>query len=237
MNDLTQEEVSERFPVPAAEPTQNELAAANEEQSIALLPPDAEISGDYIVSLETGEVYGFASKPEFAEIKTDEDAYWVLNRLNQAESRALAARVREEAILENCKKMRAVEDGIVKWLRTVYETQLTEWAKTQLVGKKAKSVNTPFGKVGFRAVGGGIKAVDPNLAERWASEYDPDAVKVVREFQISKISDATKELIQRVHRGEHILKEELEAANGIRAAFHVAEPVDKGYVDTGVKLK
>lgn len=236
MNDLLQqEEASERFPVTAE--TGTELATVNEEQPIQLLPDDAEVSGDYIVSLETGEVYGFATKPEFAEIKTDEDAYWVLSRLNKAESRALAARVQEEAILENCRKMRAVEESIVKWLRTVYEGQLAEWAKVQLAGKKVKSVKTPFGTVGFRSSGGGIKVTDPNLAERWASEYDPDAVKVVREFQISKISDATKDLIQRVSRGDAVWDPEKEAAEGVKAAFYVAEPVEKSYVDTGVKLK
>jgi len=226
---LLEEQESERFPT-------TETTTA-EEQSVELLPSDAEISGDYIVNLETGEVYGFAAKPEFSEIKTDENAYWVLDRINQAEARLAAAKIREEAVLENCRRMRATEEAIVKWLRTVYEGQLIEWAKPQLAGKKAKSVKTPFGAVGFRASGGGIKVTDPTLAERWASEFEPDAVKVERTFQISKISDETKDLIMRIHRGDPIWDNEKEAAEGIRTAFRVDEPVDKGYVDTGVKFK
>jgi hypothetical protein len=218
------EETSERFPA----------IVSTEEAAIQALPEDASVDGDYIVSLDTGEVYGFATRPEFQEIATDENAYWVLERIQRAEADMAAAIIRTRAVIENCRRMEAVQRNIVTYLRTVYENQLTEWAKPKLTGK-VKSVKTPFGTVGFRASGGGLKVLDATAAERWASEFDPDAVKVTREFQITKAAPATKELITRVLGGE-VTPDDEEAADGIRAAFIVKEAENKGYVDTGVKL-
>jgi hypothetical protein len=218
------EETSERFPA----------IVSTEEAAIQALPEDASVDGDYIVSLETGEVYGFATRPEFQEIATDENAYWVLERIQRAEADMTAAIIRTRAVIENCRRMESVQRNIVTYLRTVYENQLTEWARPKLTGK-AKSIKTPFATVGFRASGGGLKVLDATAAERWASEFDPDAVKVTREFQITKAAPATKELITRVLGGEVAPGDE-EAADGIRAAFIVKEAENKGYVDTGVKL-
>ena len=238
------EEPSERFPVEDmtgktltyegvywSEPA-TEIVPA--EESVVLLPEDATIHGDYILNPETGEVYGFAEKPEFSEIKTDENAYWVLERIQRAEADLAAKVLTTRAVIENCRKMEAEQRNIVSWLRTVYENQLLEWVKPQLTGK-AKSVKTPFATVGFRASGGGLKVADPTAAERWASEFDPDAVKVTREFQITKAAAHTKELITRVLSGE-ATPDDQEAADGIRAAFVIKEAENKGYVDTGVKV-
>ena len=240
------EEPSDRFPVPAetedmtgktvtyegvytkgSEPAETETA-------IIALPEEAEIYGDYILNAETGEVYGFAKRPEFQEITSDENAYWALDKIQKAEADMAAAILRTRAVLENCRRMEAAQRNIVNWLRTVYEGQLTEWAKPKLTGK-TKSVKTPFGTVGFRASGGGLKVLDATAAERWASEFDPDAVKVERTFLITKAAAETKEYITRVLSGE-TTPDEQEAADGIRAAFVIKEAENKGYVDTGVKI-
>lgn len=191
----------------------------------------------FVIDEETGEVVGIVDKPKDFAITNDAEAYWALERILQAEAALAATVLAEKAVVENYARMRAAEARKVAWLTDVFSDQLLAWAKPQFKGKE-KSVKTPFGVVGFRALPGAGSVIikDPVAAERWASEYDPDAVKVTREIKIKSLDGANVEFVKRVLAGD-VKDEEVEMAAGIADAFEIKPAEEKGYINTGVPTK
>ena len=216
--------------VPATEP-------AAESEPVKLERTVYSSHDGFLIDEETGEVVGRVDMPANYVITNDAEAHWALERILLAEAALAATVMAEKAVLENYARIRAAEAKKVAWLIDVFETQLLEWAKPQLKGK-ARSINTPFGVVGFRALpgAGSVIVKDRSAAERWASEFDPDAVKVTREIQIKSLDPLNVEFVKRVLTGG-VAESEAEMAAGILDAFEIKEAAEKGYIKSGVTSK
>jgi len=143
----------------------------------------------YQIDEETGEVLS-AEAPGFA-VEDAKSAEWVLERLQEQDALIAALNAREKAIRENIDAERRRIEHRRNGLLYRFKGELEAFARDNLP-KGKKSWVCPFGVVQFRTQAARLKVADPEKALAWAKAYDPDAVKVIEEFQISKLNPAFK---------------------------------------------
>jgi len=141
-----------------------------------------------VVDADTGEVLG--PVVEAGSIASQQALESVLDVLGQQEARVKAEELRLQAIIENARRTLSRKQSYLGYLRSIYNAPIEVYAKSQLEGKKTKSIATPFGTVAFRTTKGGLKVADKGLAASSAIGLGlSHAVKLTYEFQISKLTD------------------------------------------------
>lgn len=145
----------------------------------------------YQIDLETGESTVIT---EF-HVTDEKSAEWVMEKLLDADCELSAILKREESILENVRKMRSAIESRKAALLWKFKNELEEFARQNLP-KGKKTWACPYGSIAFRTTGGKLKVSDPEKALAWAKENGvTEAVKVVEEFQISRLDDSWKAVI------------------------------------------
>lgn len=148
-----------------------------------------------IVDAETGEVVGL-EKPEFT-VTDESSAEWVLERIMEAELDAYREGMKLRALSENVQIKINRANARAEWLRARFATELEEFARKKVEGSKSKTWSSPFGKLSFRTVKGGLRVLDKDLALAVAkSRGYTEAIKVTEEFQISKLSDMDRAYLE-----------------------------------------
>ncbi len=144
-----------------------------------------------VVETATGEILCEAISHDGITSMTALEA--ALERIGRTEHALAAMQQHHAYILDNCKRQEKRLQSHVDYLRDLYGSHIEAFAHGRLTGQKSKTLETPFGKVKFRTVRGGVKVADKGLALAVAQKFGwVEAIKITEEFQISKISDAQK---------------------------------------------
>jgi hypothetical protein len=147
-----------------------------------------------VVDADTGEVLG--PVVEAGSIANQNALESVLDVLGQQEAKVKAEELRLQAIIENARRTLSRKQSYLGYLRSIYNAPIEVYAKSQLEGKKTKSIVTPYGTVAFRTTKGGLKVANNDLAASYAIGSGlSHAVKLTYNFQISKLTDEQRHSI------------------------------------------
>ncbi len=147
-----------------------------------------------VVDADTGEVLG--PVVEAGSIASQQALESVLDVLGQQEAKVKAEELRLQAIIENARRTLSRKQSYLGYLRSIYNAPIEVYAKSQLEGKKTKSIATPYGQVSFRTVKGGLRVANNDLAASYAIGMGlSHAVKLTFNFQISKLTDEQRHSI------------------------------------------
>jgi hypothetical protein len=192
--------------------------------------------GGYLVDELTGEVLGFAQKPDDKFLPTTEEGVnWVLNKMLKAEAAIAAIQHSPEvlaakAIVENAGKLQTEHSKKLEWLHQHFDADLGEYARIQLDGKKGRTFKTIYGSISLRTIPEKVKVQDPEAAVAVAKEFYPEAVKTVESFLISKLNDDAIEEIRKGLRGTAWGHDD-----PARKAFMIEPAKETVTIKTGVK--
>ena len=149
------------------------------------------IIDNQVVETATGEILCEAISHDGITSQTALEA--ALERIGRTEHALAAMQQHHAFILDNCRRQEKRLQSHVDYLRDLYGSHIEAFAHGRLTGQKSKTLDTPFGKVKFRTVRGGVKVVDKGLALAVAQKFGwVEAIKITEEFQISRISDEQK---------------------------------------------
>lgn len=147
----------------------------------------------YELDDETGEVLSTTPVEAKFAVTDEKSAEWVLERLQEQDASIAALNARESAILENIRSERRRIENRREGLLYRFKGELEAFARENLPQGK-KSWVCPYGTVAFRRTAARLKVADPEKALEWAEKMGyNDAIKTVREFQISKLDDSAKD--------------------------------------------
>lgn len=170
---------------------QNRQDARTERKQIIMSERTYTIIDNQVVETATGEILCEAISHDGITSMTALEA--ALERIGRTEHALAAMQQHHAFILDNCKRQEKRLQSHVDYLRDLYGSHIEAFAHGRLTGQKSKTLETPFGKVKFRTVRGGVKVADKGLALAVAQKFGwVEAIKITEEFQISKISDAQK---------------------------------------------
>jgi len=183
-----------------------------------------------LVDEETGEIVGIDGKPQFRIVDAD-SLNFVLKKILTASAELEAidnstAVIRAKAVLENAESMKKDAQRRLDGLTYRFQDEIGEYAKTQLKGS-SKTFKTLYGSVSFTTRGESLKVKDQTAAIAWAMTYLPDAIKVTREFQISKMPPELKADALKIIKSDRPLSSYLEA-------FDRSPATEKIEIKTGV---
>lgn len=149
----------------------------------------------FIIDAETGEILGLV-KAEF-QVTDEKSADWVLEKMMDEELNIIREDIKLKALAENCEDRKAQSRKRIEFLKWKFGPQLEAFAAKQLENAKAKTWKGTFGKLSFRNTKGGLRVVDKAEALIVAQVNGfTNAVKVTEEFQISKLTDAQREMLE-----------------------------------------
>lgn len=147
-------------------------------------------SGEYLVDDETGEIVEFAEVAEIAgdpdefHIQTMDHVEWLHEKVFNLDSETAMLKAKKAAYIANIDAMLNETQRKRDWLERRFGAE-TESVVKQNVKKDAKSLKTPFGRIGWSKSGGGIKIVNEEEAVKWCKTYNPDSVKKVETVLVS----------------------------------------------------
>jgi phage host-nuclease inhibitor protein Gam len=145
------------------------------------------IEGSYYLT-ETGE-YICDKVDDTFTIKDDSSLEWVMEKFFNAEMDIKSADEKMEALNNAYQARRKKKVARLEWLEARFKPEVEAYAKTKLTGK-TKYVDTPFGRIAWRTVKGGLKVTDKVTALSFAKLYGySGTIKITEEFQISKLTD------------------------------------------------
>lgn len=177
-----------------------------------------------LVDVGTGEILDFRRDPTDQPFRvTDRDsAEWVLRHIFEAETEAEAKRHRLDVLVENARaEIRRLERE-AKWFEHRFGGELEEWARRELEGARTKSVQTPWGRVGFRRKPGRTIVHDDEIAAVSILGEDHPAVKTTHKVLVSKLSSDDVERLRAVI-----------GPDGEPSLVTVEEPSDGFYIQNG----
>ena len=136
----------------------------------------------------------FRGKPSFEEdgcIQAAAEAY----ALKDAEKKAKKDKL--DAITNNMVKMIGRHTARLEWLEAKYNSQLADYAMSQLPRKadgslKGKTWTCPFGSIGFRTVAPRVAVEAEDVALAWARKNCPAAIKIKESILVSQLPDPIK---------------------------------------------
>ena len=145
---------------------------------------------------ETGEYAGPASGWITGDETPEDLALLVMRKRMDIEASIQAEKAKMDAIIANMTKLIGKHQARLDWLERQYNTQLQDFAMSQLPRKadgslKAKTWTCPFGSVSFRTVAEKVKVVDEEQAVAYCLEHDPEAVKTKHTVLVSKLTGLT----------------------------------------------
>ncbi len=140
------------------------------------------LSAARLAAEHTGHVTSDDIAPERFAVTDESKANWVLKQMAEAQARidATQAMIAEEiaAINKRGEEILKPYQGRVEFFQTAFGTQLADWAKQQLDGRKEKSIKLLHGTIGFRKSADKLIIDDESKAIEWALENGyPGAVK------------------------------------------------------------
>lgn len=128
----------------------------------------------YLVD-EGGEVVGLADP---VTIDDPEKADAMLARIGRHEAHLRALAIQEASVRANFARMRREHERAVEWLRRRFSPEFEAWARSQLEGKRSKTLVLAHGRISLRTAKARAKITDKRAAVAWVQEHAPDRVKV-----------------------------------------------------------
>jgi hypothetical protein len=142
------------------------------------------------VDLATGEVVGLVREAEQPfRVDSRGAAEWILEMLLTAESETAALEVRKRVVIDNIESMQRDHERRAIWLRERFGPELEAWARSELEGKKQRTVKTPWGRLSFRRRKARLVVDDESKAIAWAVDNCAEAVKTTSKFLVSQVPD------------------------------------------------
>ncbi len=149
----------------------------------------------YVIDLDTGEILDHIATQVTCEPRTpwvpvdQAGAEWVLQVRLEAASTIEGLEARRTAIIANIDKQIATERRKIEWLDYRFTGPLMEIAHTLLSHSKFRSVQTPFGRFGWRKGSQSIVVRDDQkaFAIQWAEHFAPAAVKTDKRILVSEL--------------------------------------------------
>lgn len=143
---------------------------------------------------ETGEYAGPASGWITGEESPEDLALLVMRKRMDIEASIQAEKDKLDAITNNMVKIIGKQTARLEWLERQYNTQLQDYALSQLPRKadgslKVKTWTCPYGTVSFRTVAERVKVVEEEETVAWLMEHNPEAIKTKHTVLVSKLSD------------------------------------------------
>lgn len=152
------------------------------------------IIDNQVVETATGEILCEAISHDGITSQTALEA--ALERIGRTEHALAAMQQHHAFILDNCRRQEKRLQSHVDYLRDLYGAHIEAFAQGRLTGQKSKTLETPFGKVKFRTVRGGLKVVDKNMALALAHQHGwVEAIKTTEEFQISRLTELQRTML------------------------------------------
>lgn len=141
----------------------------------------------YTVDEETGEIVG-CERGGF-RVESRDALAWVIERIAEVDAELVALTKREQAILENIRRMRSQAENRKNSLLARFSPEMEAFVREDLEGKRERSIRTPFGVAGYRKTPGSRKVADMNAATVWALVNAPDAVLTEQRVLVGKLPD------------------------------------------------
>lgn len=151
----------------------------------------------FLIDSTTGEILevsteGSPDKP--FTVSDRSSAEWVLDKMSETEAWMAAINLRREAMLANMEIQTNAAKRRLDFLKFKFTSELEEFARKELEGKREKTLTLDNGKLSFRTQPAGCAVtIKPGLeakAMEWACKYCPEAV-VIPEPKLS-ISELKK---------------------------------------------
>ena len=146
---------------------------------------------------ETGEYAGPASGWIRGDESPEDLALLVMRKRMDIEASIEAEKAKLDTITNNIVKMIGKHTARLEWLEHQYNSQLAEYAMSQLPRKadgtlKAKTWTCPFGKVGFRTIAPKVAVEAEDVALEWARNNCPAAIKIKESILVSQLPEPIK---------------------------------------------
>lgn len=145
----------------------------------AVLASNTTIIDGWIVDVETGEQLGVAVQQGFT-IGTNDEADWVLSKM-------LAEQSAIDSVLANAKAIADRHQKRLDLLNKRFGAELEHFAKSQLEGKRERTLSLLYGSLSFRAVKGTNKIVDMAQAVAFCKERAPDLIHTEEKVMVSEV--------------------------------------------------
>ncbi len=125
----------------------------------------------------TGEVLGRPDVHELFEVRSVDDAEWVLELRSAIEGEIAGVRARLKAIESNLRALESAQVRRLSWWEWRFAPSLVAFARRQLTGK-SRTVRFAWGKVAFRKTRGSTDILDPERALEFVRAWNPKAIRV-----------------------------------------------------------
>jgi hypothetical protein len=183
-----------------AEGGEGEAVAAELAASPWALPDDDE---DIVADLKALGVITDAGTKTPAELEQERlvaVAGFYLDRMGRCDLEAIALNDQRDALLapyrakiDQIEAFYAGQLARVARRRAEYERQATQLAELAQYPGKKKSLDTPFGTLGFRDQSASVELVDESKATAWAVEKRPELVRVTAKLPLTEAREYLSE--------------------------------------------
>ncbi len=155
------------------------------------------IIGEKVVDESTGEILGDVVTDGIISDKYAFEA--VSEKLSRIDSEIDSETRRLEAMIENQRKLLARKKSYRDYLLACYTEPLKAYCLDQAEKYGLSTIRNLYATYSFRNVKGGLKLVDEQAALESVSKFRglklKECVKVFQKFQVSKLTEAQKQLI------------------------------------------
>jgi hypothetical protein len=146
---------------------------------------------------ETGEYAGPASGWIRGDETPEDLALLVMRKRMDIEASIEAEKAKLDTITNNIVKMIGKHTARLEWLEHQYNSQLAEYAMSQLPRKadgtlKGKTWTCPYGTVGFRTIAPKVAVEAEDVALEWARKNCPAAIKLKESILVSQLPEPIK---------------------------------------------
>ena len=146
---------------------------------------------------ETGEYAGPASGWIRGDESPEDLALLVMRKRMDIEASIQAEKDKLDTITNNIVKMIGKHTARLEWLEAQYNSQLAEYAMSQLPRKadgtlKGKTWTCPYGTVGFRTIATRVAVETEDVALEWARKNCPAAIKLKESILVSQLPEPIK---------------------------------------------
>ncbi len=143
-------------------------------------------SDGYIYDTQTGEIVGRADVPEKYEVRSIDDAEFVLRLRSEIEGEVSMWDIRTKALLEQLRAGRAQAIRKLSWWDWKFGLSLVHYARS-ILSRKSKTARFAWGSVSFRKTNGTHQILDMDAAVVWMKTFDPSKVKVKESVTVTDI--------------------------------------------------
>jgi phage host-nuclease inhibitor protein Gam len=155
-----------------------------DEQSIQ----QVEVSGDWLVDAETGEIIGMSpdSNRYISRVDNVYDLEKYMANLMDMEADLAARKLALAAIVENANKLIGNIQARIDWYKLKHQDEVRAVAEGNLA-RGSKTYRCVYGTVSFRKKNPRIAIKDDAQAIEWAEANVPEAVVVSKKVLVSKL--------------------------------------------------